>query len=743
VTPEGDLSAGAPGERIIPKNDVERQAIARRVVADRCLYGVDVNPMAVEMAKLSLWLTTLQREKPFGFLDHSIRCGDALLGVTDAWQLERLDLINPNAQMVLASDSMRGAIERASELRKHLAGGMSETVQDVERKATLLAEAESELVSLRAIADALLAAYLDAYQQPGGRRARKLRANLAQDLSSEALKILDSSLDKTARSIVAQSCAERAHDMSQRGAPTGAPVRRPLHWLLEFPEVLDRSGRERGFAAFVGNPPFSGGQRITGTLGTDYRTLLLDVIASGVTGSSDLVAYMFLRVGSLLRSGGNFGLIATNTIAQGDTREVGLDQMLARGFAIYRSAKSSPWPGDASLEVSHVWAHRGEWSGKRELDGYAVAGITSQLTAPGAIAGRPYRLLPNGALAFQGSIVLGAGFLLQPPDAQQLIARSIGNRDVLFPYLNGEDLNSRVDQSPSRWVINFQDWPLDRSAPPAWRESNEKERERLKRSIHAPSDYPGRCAIDYPEILQIVEEKVRPERQRKNAKGEFVIRKPRAERWWHHAEKSLGLYSAIRGTPRCLAVAEVSKHLMFAWVSSDFVFTHSTIIFAVQDDGFLALLESGLHFEWVRKYQSNLRDTSGNRYTPSDCFETFPLPEDRHKLDALGEALDEARRESCTRIQIGLTALYNRLHDPQCNDSDIVRLREIKAEIDRATLTAYGWSDLVPQNGFHRLTEGVRWSMQDSLRAEILDRLLALNHARHAAEVEEESSARA
>jgi hypothetical protein len=182
---------------------------------------------------------------------------------------------------------------------------------------------------------------------------------------------------------------------------------------------------------------------------------------------------------------------------------------------------------------------------------------------------------------------------------------------------------------------------------------------------------------------------------------------------------------------------------MFAWVSSDFVFTHSTIIFAVQDDGFLALLESGLHFEWVRKYQSNLRDTSGNRYTPSDCFETFPLPEDRHKLDALGEALDEARRESCTRIQIGLTALYNRLHDPQCNDSDIVRLREIKAEIDRATLTAYGWSDLVPQNGFHRLTEGVRWSMQDSLRAEILDRLLALNHARHAAEVEEESSARA
>src|SRR5213075_1011527 len=79
-TPEGDLASGEPSERLLPADLAERIAIARRYVADRCLYGVDINPMAVEMAKLSLWLITLQRDRPFTFLDHALKCGDSLLG---------------------------------------------------------------------------------------------------------------------------------------------------------------------------------------------------------------------------------------------------------------------------------------------------------------------------------------------------------------------------------------------------------------------------------------------------------------------------------------------------------------------------------------------------------------------------------------------------------------------------------------------------------------------------------------
>ena len=98
ITPEGKFSTGSPSERLVPADTNERIAIARRVVADRCLYGVDINPMAVEMAKLSLWLITLQRDRPFTFLDHALKCGDSLLGVSSIKQIENFSLRPANGR---------------------------------------------------------------------------------------------------------------------------------------------------------------------------------------------------------------------------------------------------------------------------------------------------------------------------------------------------------------------------------------------------------------------------------------------------------------------------------------------------------------------------------------------------------------------------------------------------------------------------------------------------------------------
>ena len=114
-----------------------------------------------------------------------------------------------------------------------------------------------------------------------------------------------------------------------------------------------------------------------------------------VKGNADLSAYFFLRVGYLLCVNGMAGLLATNTIAQGDTREVGLDQLAAMGFRIPRAVSSSPWPGEAALEVSHVWLHRGFWAGEFNLDHASVIGITPFLTSPGRLQGNPYRLKAN------------------------------------------------------------------------------------------------------------------------------------------------------------------------------------------------------------------------------------------------------------------------------------------------------------------------------------------------------------
>jgi hypothetical protein len=124
--------------------------------------------------------------------------------------------------------------------------------------------------------------------------------------------------------------------------------RTPFHWLLEFPEVFAAGGDEAGFVAVVGNPPFQGGQRITGALGTDYRDYLVAYLAKGKRGSADLCAYFFLQATGLIRKEGMSALLATNTIAQGDTREVGLDQIVAKGWSIPRAIPSRKWPGEAS-----------------------------------------------------------------------------------------------------------------------------------------------------------------------------------------------------------------------------------------------------------------------------------------------------------------------------------------------------------------------------------------------------------
>ena len=144
--------------------------------------------------------------------------------------------------------------------------------------------------------------------------------------------------------------------------------RKPFHWPLEFPEVFVDKGDKAGFAAIMGNPPFQGGQKITGVLGTDYRDYLVEHLANGKRGSADLCAYFFLRATNLVRPEGMAALLATNTIAQGDTREVGLDQITASGWTIPRAIPSRKWPGEASLEVAHIWLRNGTMAWAYILD---------------------------------------------------------------------------------------------------------------------------------------------------------------------------------------------------------------------------------------------------------------------------------------------------------------------------------------------------------------------------------------
>jgi hypothetical protein len=703
ITLYGERSRGAGSEELIPRGDRERIAIARRIVTERCLYGVDKNPIAVEMAKLSLWLITLDKGRPFTFLDHALRCGDSLLGVTAKSQIEHFSF-DParDAQIPLLARLSAPALRRALEKRRELESFPVNDIEDFRIKELLLREAEDALDSVRLIGDLLVGTVLRAE----GRRGVTLDDQL-QEVTPLLASALDESNGPEDRESRLATLRDRATELLEDGRGEAAHRRRAFHWALDFPEIM----AEGGFHALVGNPPFVGGQRITGALGTDYRGYLVERVARGRRGSADLSAYFFLRGAQLLRPGGCLGMLATNTIAQGDTRQVGLEQLLDEGYMIPRAVPSRKWPGKANLEVAHVWLWRGDWRGTAILNEQETPSITSYLTAPGKAQGDPHRLAANADKSFQGSIVLGMGFVLAPEAAQALMEKDSGNRDVLFPYLSGEDLNSRPDQSPSRWVINFRDWPLNRQS--------------------APPDYDGPVAADYPDCLAIVEEKVKPERDRL-ARGDATAQ-DRARRWWQFARPTLTLYSAISTKTRVLVIPETTKYCAFAFCPPDIVFSHAVKVLVLEGDSDFALLASTVHATWARRYSSSLETRL--RYVTSDAFETFPVPVDASALGEAGEQYHAERRHVMVGRQEGLTAVYNRFHDPDENGDDIRALREAHTRVDHLVVQAYGWTDLDLDHDFRRTQEGVRFTLREVAKQELLDRLLELNHERYAHEV--------
>jgi hypothetical protein len=422
---------------------------ARRRVAARCLYGVDRDEAAVELGKLSLWLVTLAKDKPFSFLDHALRWGDSLVGLTSESQVTAFHL-DPaaghrlNARLSGAIDEIAEPImSRVKQLREQIE---AEPIRDStmgEALAAKLTEADHLTANLRDLADGVAAAALST-------------AGQSEDAFDDRLTGLSEDVQRLLREDVRQSPLERAfREQVNRWlqGPRAEPIR-PLHWPLEFPEVMDRGG----FNAIVSNPPFIGGKKVSGALGADVREYLKQRVARNKPGNADLCSYFLLRDLSIARRG-RVGIIATNTIAQGDTREVGLDQIVDIGWSIYRAEKSQPWPGTASLEVSLVWVGhtmKDEWC---VLDGRIIPTITPSLDPERSVRGNPYRLAANANQSFQGSVILGTGFILEPDEAEALLAKDPRNKAILFPFLNGEDLNSRWDCSASRWVINFHDWP--------------------------------------------------------------------------------------------------------------------------------------------------------------------------------------------------------------------------------------------------------------------------------------------
>ncbi|WP_264032880.1 SAM-dependent methyltransferase [Mycolicibacterium alvei] len=291
------------------RGDLYLRAI-REVVAN-CIYGADINDMAVEMCKLSLWLVSLDRDLPFSFVDDKIFLGNSLLGLTSLDQLRKLHIDPsrvPSTAMIDFYDvDIDAIIRKAVDLRRKLASEIDENdpARNSTAKRRQLDQLHDVTAELRKIADGAIAAGLPLGGKPGR----------ALDDAYENLRIAVKAAYPESGEPDSTMLDRIIHTGLTPTVPTDYERWQPNHWVIEAPDVVVERG---GFDAIIGNPPFLGGQKLTGAVGTSVRDWFVNSVAGGRRGSADLVAYFFLRATSLLQAKGTIGLIATNTVAQGE-----------------------------------------------------------------------------------------------------------------------------------------------------------------------------------------------------------------------------------------------------------------------------------------------------------------------------------------------------------------------------------------------------------------------------------------
>ena len=652
--------------------DEDEELHARRLVAQRCLYGVDKNPRAVDLARLSLWLATLARDHEFTFLDHALKCGDSLVGLTRE-QITSLHWDRSGGLPLFGSlvrERFEAAVNGRLEIRE-APDDVTRAIQEVRFR-----QVESQLDNVRLIANAIVAAFFSA-DKPRAREAKR------QEIESWANGPTAEMWPKLKK--LAETLRSGVHPVV------------PFHWEIEFPEAFARENG--GFDAIVGNPPFLGGKRISSEFGDSYRDWL-SVIHPGASQNVDLCGHFFRRAYSLIRTDGTFGLIATNSIRQGATREGTFLPILRDKGTIYRALRRLKWPGEAAVIVSVVHIIKGLSFTGRDLDGKKVNRIYAYLVE-GKNDDSPTQLIENAQKAYVGSIILGMGFTFDDSDTKGVASSTREMNDLISvdrsistmikPYLGGEELSNNPRQLHDRYVINFSDLPLCRlDELVGWETADAQQRGVWLRSGLMPSDYPDAVAADWPALLEIVRRNVKPIR-------DGLKRDTYRERLWRFGEAQTSLYENIKrlNLERVLVVAQVSPQHTIAMVPSDAVFAVTCVVFLDNRLSMMALLQSRVHELWVRVFASSLKDD--RRYTPSDCYRTFPFPKNLQaeaNLEIAGRAYNAFRGQRMIERNEGLTKTYNRFHARGENSPDIARLRVLHAEMDVAVLRTYGWDDL-------------------------------------------------
>lgn len=276
----------------------------------------------------------------------------------------------------------------------------------------------------------------------------------------------------------------------------------------------------------------------------------------------------------------------------------------------------------------------------------------------------------------------------------QILDQDSSSASVIFPCVGGEDLLSNFDNKPSRWIIKFSGLSHDQA-----------------------SQYSGAYAWTKEHVFPL----------RQSAKSKAL-----SEKWWLYEYDVSAIYQNNDHLTDILVGSQIGKYIIFDLRSKKNVFLQTLNIFLTSDTGYFAVMQSSIHDAWGTYYASSLETRL--LYATTNCFETFPFPAAHEPLTTLGRDYLERRNSFRVTARIGLTKIYNKFHDPQVTEIQVVELRRIQVDMDQAVCAAYGWQDIGLDHGFHETKQGIRYTISGTARSEVLARLLALNHLRHAEE---------
>jgi hypothetical protein len=751
------------------KEDQPTPPVLRTAVRDvikNCIYGVDLNPLAVELCKVALWLEAHAPGEPLNFLDHHIKCGNAIVGLAHADELE--NGIATEAFKTLPGDDkdFASALRKTNEAERKTKTQLGlYNLGEVDENLKGIQKAFADFKNLPEQTPEQITQKEKAYQGLI-RGAKWWRIKQLADLQVAQFFIPKTTDHKEQLTTDAQyvNYLKNGTQITDRGASLAISEQKHFfHWFLEFPEVFAKGG----FDCILGNPPFLGGSKLSGTFGYNFLEYIRYKYSNS-GGLCDLVGYFFRRIFMILSDNSFVALISTNSICQGDTKEGSLDYILDNNGIINFAIKSQKWPGNAAVEVSLISILK--VLNQRlpnvviYLNGKEEEQINSYLDNSNYSLNNK-KLKINEGISYNGSSILGKGFFLNEQEYISYLKTNSKNQEVIFPVINGDEVNNNYKLEYSRYVINFFDWDLKR------------------------------CA-EYSECLNIISERVIPERQKQNDKGA-------KEKWWQYLRPRTELYSKLKEIDKCLAVALTSKTLAFDFLPTNIVYTHAVGLFVNSTYQFFTFLQSNVHSLWAWKFGSTMK--TDLRYTSSDIFETFPFPQNltptqEQAIEQIGKQYHEHRKQLMLAMQLGLTKTYNAFHAKGVNSEwlgntateevghfqtvngktefinskwqmpssakpdkqmellykhinkletnmdmieavhGIEELRALHVKMDHAVLDAYGWNDVQLLHDFYEVdylpeNDRVRFTIHPNARKEILKRLLELNHKIYSEEV--------